>query len=228
MSARDDRPAAVLFDVDETLITTGGAGARSWRWAFDHLWGVEADITKFTSGGMTDPDVARLTFQGVMGRAPTERELAQLLGAYLRRLPDEVATSAGYRVLPGVPELLARLVDEGVLCGITSGALEASAHIKLGRGDLNRFFSFGGYGSDSQDRGELTRTAIQRAGHIHGHPLDPRRVLVVGDTPLDIRAAHDAGAVAVGVATGKYTVEELSASGADHVLQSLAEPLPGV
>ena len=54
MSARDDRPAAVLFDVDETLITTGGAGARSWRWAFDHLWGVEADITKFTSGGMTD------------------------------------------------------------------------------------------------------------------------------------------------------------------------------
>ncbi len=79
-----------------------------------------------------------------------------------------------------------RLVDSDVLLGLTSGALEAGAHIKLARAGLNRYFCFGGYGSDSRDRAELTRRAMERAGQIHGHALDPRRVLVVGDTPLDV------------------------------------------
>jgi phosphoglycolate phosphatase len=227
MSDAGSRPLAVLFDIDETLVSTGGAGARSWRWAFNELWGADADISRYTSGGMTDPEVGRRTFDGVMGRAPTDREMAQLLAGYLQRLPEEVASSPGYRVLPGVEQLLPRLASEGVLLGITSGALEASAHIKLGRADLNRYFSFGGFGSDSNDRGELTRKAIERAEVIHGHPLDRRRVFVVGDTPLDIAAAHQADAVGVGVATGKYGVEDLEKSGADHVLRSLEDPFPG-
>jgi phosphoglycolate phosphatase-like HAD superfamily hydrolase len=117
------------------------------------------------------------------------------------RLPEEVAASAGYRVLEGVGELLPRLCKAGFLLGITTGAVEAAAHIKLARANLNRFFSFGGYGSDSADRGELTRRAIARAGEILGSPLDPQRVLVLGDTPKDIAAAHAAGAIGVGVAS---------------------------
>jgi phosphoglycolate phosphatase len=224
----DEGPVAVLFDVDETLISTGGAGAKSWHWAFGRLWGAEADITKFTRAGMTDPEVGRRTFVGVFGREPTDREMAQLLGAYLQRLPEEVADSEGYRVLPGVEKLLPELVDRGALLGITSGALEAAAHAKLARGGLTRFFSFGGYGSDSKDRGELTRRAIERAGQIHGHPIDPSRVLVVGDTPLDVEAAHQAGAPAVGVASGRYSTEELSQAGADYVVASLEDPFPGL
>jgi phosphoglycolate phosphatase len=229
MSTRDAiaRPLAVLFDIDETLVSTGGAGARSWTWAFKELWDADADIAKYTRGGMTDPEVGRRTFEGVMGRAPTDREMAQLLAGYLQRLPEEVATSPGYRVLPGVPELLPRLASRGVLLGITSGAMEASAHIKLSRADLNRYFSFGGFGSDSNDRAELTLKAIERAEVIRGHQLDRQRVFVVGDTPLDIAAGHHCGAVAVGVATGKYSVEDLEGSGADRVLGSLAEPFPG-
>jgi len=219
-------PVAVLFDVDETLISTGGAGAKSWRWAFQELWGVDADITKYTRGGMTDPEVGRRTFVGVMGREPTDREMARLLSTYLRRLPHEVAASAGYKVLPGVPDLLPKLADRGVLLGITSGALESGAHAKLARGGLTHFFTFGGYGSDSRDRGELTRRAIERAGHIHGHPIDPKEVLVVGDTPLDISAAHQAGAVAVGVATGRYSLEELRRAGADVALPTLEDGFP--
>jgi len=219
-------PIAVLFDVDETLISTGGAGAKAWRWAFDHLWGMEADITKFTKGGMTDPEVGRRTFVGVMGREPTDREMARLLGAYLQRLPEEVQASPGYRILPGVTELLPKLMDEGVLLGVTSGALEAGAHAKLARADLNRFFCFGGYGSDSKNRGELTRKAIERAEMIHGHAIDPKDVFVVGDTPLDIAAAHEAGAVAVGVASGRYSVEELKDAGADRVMSQLTDPFP--
>lgn len=220
------QPSTVLFDVDGCLISTGGAGARAWRHAFDRLYGIPADIWQFSEAGMTDPDVGRLTFARVIGREPTNRELARVLGAYLDRLTVEVEQSPDYRVMPGVQVLLPRLVDAGVLLGLVSGALEAGAHIKLARGGLNRFFSFGGYGSDSRDRGELTRVAIARAGRVCGHALDPAEVLVVGDTPRDVEAAHAAGAVAVGVATGKYTVDELRAAGADHVLPSLESPLP--
>jgi phosphoglycolate phosphatase-like HAD superfamily hydrolase len=228
-SEREDRaPIAILFDIDGCLISTGGAGTRSWRRAFESLHGVPADIGEFTEAGMTDPEVGRLTFARVLGREPTDREMARLLGAYLGRLATEVAQSPGYRVMPGVSALLPRLVDTGILLGIVSGALEGAAHIKLARADLNRFFCFGGYGSDSRDRSELTRRAIERAGAVHGHALDPKRVLVVGDTPRDIAAAHAAGAVAIGVATGKYPVEALRAAGADHALPTLEHPLPGV
>lgn len=225
--ARDDRrPIAILFDVDGCLISSGGAGTKAWRFAFDRLHGIPADIGEFTEGGMTDPTVGRLTFVRVIGREPTDREMARLLAAYLDRLGLEVERSPGYRVMPGVASLLPRLIEDGVLLGIVSGALEAAAHIKLARGGLNRFFSFGGYGSDSSERSELTRLAVERAGRIHGHPLDAARLLVVGDTPRDIDAAHAVGAIVVGVATGKYTVKALRDAGADHVLSTLEEPLP--
>ena len=230
MDGEDDNrtPLAILFDVDGCLISTGGAGTRSWRRAFEALHGIPADIGDFTEAGMTDPEVGRLTFSRVIGRDPTDREMARLLGAYLEGLEEEVRVSPGYRVMPGVKALLPRLVEAGILLGIVSGALESAAHTKLARGGLNRFFCFGGYGSDSRDRGTLTRMAIERAGRIHGHPLDTSRVLVVGDTPRDVEAAHAAGAVAVGVATGKYSIEQLLAAGADHALATLESPLPGV
>jgi phosphoglycolate phosphatase len=114
------------------------------------------------------------------------------------------------------------------LVGITSGAVEAATHIKLARAGLNQYFSFGGFGSDSNDRGELTRIAIRRASVVQGAPLDPARVCVVGDTPMDIAAAHAADAVGIGVATGKYTVDQLQQAGADHVLVDLTDPFPGL
>jgi phosphoglycolate phosphatase len=223
-----ERPHAILFDVDGLLITTGGAGTRSWRWAFNELYGIPADIGKFTEAGMTDPVVGRLTFTNVIGREPSPEELAAVISHYLMRLPEEVASSPGYRVLDGVEALLPRLAKAGFLLGITTGAIEAAAHIKLARANLNRFFSFGGYGSDSADRGELTRKAIDRAGKIAGSELDPKRVLVLGDTPKDMAAAHAAGAIGVGVASGHFGKDELRAAGADYVLGSLVDELPGV
>ena len=104
--------------------------------------------------------------------------------------------------------------------------MEAAAHIKLARANLGHYFSFGGFGSDSSDRTELTRRAIERASVLLGEPLDPRQVLVVGDTPHDVEAAHGAGAVAVGVATGHFDAQALRDAGADYVLASLEEELP--
>jgi phosphoglycolate phosphatase len=223
-----EKAQAILFDIDGTLISSGGAGAESWRRAFDELYGIPADIGEFTDAGMTDPEVARRTFANVLGREPTEEELATLMAKRLEHLPDAVRESQGYRVLPGVERTLEKLRDEGFLVGLTTGGVETAGHMKLERGGLNRFFTFGGYGSDSPDRAELTRRAVERAEKILGRPLDPKRVLVVGDTPLDIEAAHAAGAVGVGVASGHYSAEQLRDAGADYVLDSLEEKLPGV
>jgi phosphoglycolate phosphatase len=223
-----EKPLAILFDIDGTLISSGGAGAESWRRTFNELYGIPADIGQFTDAGMTDPEVGRLTFVNVIGREPTEEEMATLMARRQAALPDAVAESKGYEVLPGVEQTLQRLTDAGFLLGLTTGGTEAAGHTKLERGGLNRFFSFGGYGSDSPDRTELTRRAIERAGEVLGRPVDPKRVLVVGDTPLDIEAAHEAGAVAVGVASGHHSEDDLRSAGADYVLNSLEEELPGV
>jgi phosphoglycolate phosphatase len=224
----DAEPIAILFDVDGTLISTGGAGTRSWRWAFEMLHGVPADIGEHSDAGMTDPVVGRTTFREVIGREPTDREMARLLAAYLERLPVEVSRSEHYRVLPGVDELLPRLQAAGMLLGIVTGALEAAAHIKLARAGLGPLFRFGGYGSDSADRSELTRIAIERAGAILGRTVSSARVYVVGDTPKDVEAARSVGAEAVGVASGNYSAEELRRAGARYVLDSLEDPMPGL
>jgi len=219
----------VLFDIDGTLIDTGGAGARSWTWACEHAFDRRrVDIGKYSSAGMTDPVVARETFAEAIGREPTGEELARLMAAYLSVLPDYVAASEGYRVLPGVQELLLRLHDLGVLLGLTTGALEAGAHSKLGRARLNHYFLVGGYGSDSENRVELTTIAVKRGERLLGTSLDPRQVAVVGDTPLDISAARGAGVVSVGVASGKYDLDELRAANPDHALAALTEPFPGL
>ncbi len=220
-------PVVALFDIDETLVHTGGSGARSWRRAFDELHGVPADIGQHTSAGETDPFVARKTFEAVLGRPPTRDELGRLFAAYLMHLSADIGRSPGYRVLDGVVETLTRLTRAGVILGVVSGAMEGAARTKLIPADLNRFFVFGGYGSDSPDRVRLTQAAIDRAALLHAGQLEPGEVVVVGDTPLDVDAARRAGAVAVGVATGRYSSDELRAAGADHVLPALTSPFPG-
>jgi phosphoglycolate phosphatase-like HAD superfamily hydrolase len=220
-------PIVALFDIDETLVHTGGSGARSWDAAFQKLYGTSADIGQHTSAGETDPQVARETFQGVLGRAPTAPELDALYAQYLLHLSQDIWTSAEYRVLPGVEALLMRLGDAGVILGLVSGAMEGAARTKLMPANLNRFFLFGAYGSDSPDRPELTKLAIAKAARLHD-ALDPTQVFVLGDTPRDIEAANAAGAVSVGVATGRYSVDELHDAGGTHVLNSLEVPFPGL
>jgi phosphoglycolate phosphatase-like HAD superfamily hydrolase len=153
--------------------------------------------------------------------------MAALYAQYLLHLADDIWKSKDYRMLPGVEQTLVALGDAGVTLGLVSGAMEGAARTKLMPANLNRYFVFGAYGSDSPERPELTKIAIESAGRIY-EGLSAAKVFVVGDTPLDISAAKAAGAVSVGVATGHYSVEQLRDAGGDHVLASLEDEFPGI
>ena len=217
---------AVLFDIDGTLLYTGGAGAVAWQRAFAELYGIEANIEEHTHAGMTDPEIAAIVFREVIGREGSDEERASAIAAYLDHLGRAVEESEGYEVKPGIEELLPRLAHDGVLLGLVTGNIESAAHLKLARGDLNRYFSFGGYGSDSSDRTELTKRAVERGGEVAGRPLDLEAMIAVGDTPRDVTAGHGAGIRVVGVATGHYTVEELRSAEADWAIPDVADGFP--
>lgn len=225
MSERPDI-RAVLFDVDSTILVTGGAGGAAWQRAFADLYGVEANVHERTDAGMTDPEIAAIVFREAVGREGSAEERARAIGAYLRHLPETVGESSGYRVMPGVEALLDRLIDAGMLLGLVTGNVEAAAHIKLSRADLNRFFSFGGYGSDASDRTEVTEAALRRAELVSGGTLDASACIAVGDTPRDVRAGHGAGIRVVGVATGKYSVEQLREAGAEWAIDTMESGFP--
>ena len=221
-----DRHRILLFDIDGTLVSTGGAGAVAWMRAFEDLYGVPADIGQYTDAGMTDPDVGAKTFEAVIGREPTPQELAQLVQRRLEHLPEAVAESEGYRVLPGVPERLRQLSRDGHLLGLITGNGDGAAHIKLARGDLNRWFTFGAYASAGVDRAGIVRRAVERGEAMFGRDVPNTQIYVVGDTPLDISAAHAVGCTAIAVATGRYDSAALREAGADSVVETMEEPLP--
>ena len=166
------------------------------------------------------------TFKAVLQRDPTPHELAQLIQRRLEYLPDAVADSKGYKVLPGVPERLRQLSHDGHLLGIITGNGDGAAHIKLARGDLNRWFSFGAYAGAGLERSDIVREAVRRGEAMVGRDVPNTEIYVIGDTPLDIGAAHAAGCTAIAVATGHYDRAALDAAGADHVLETLEEELP--
>jgi len=214
---------AVLFDIDGTLLVTGGAGGAAWQRAFEELHGVEANVAEHTDAGMTDPEIARIVFREAIGREGSAEERAKAIGCYLKHLPDTVAESGGYRTMPGIEVLLDELIDGGTLLGLVTGNIEAAAHIKLARAGFNRFFSFGGYGSDSADRTEVTKTALSRGELVSGAAFPAGACIGVGDTPRDVVACHGAGIRVVGVATGSYSVEQLADAGADWAIATVAD-----
>ena len=222
----NDSPRILLFDIDGTLVSTGGAGAVAWKQAFEELHGIPADIGEFTDAGMTDPDVGEKTFEAVMGRKPSPRELAQLIQRRLEHLPEAIAQSEGYRVLPGVPERLRQLSRDGHLLGLITGNGDGAAFVKLSRGDLMRWFSFGAYATAGVKRADIVRRAVERGEATLGNDVPNSEIFVIGDTPLDIEAAHAVDCTAIAVATGHYDADALREAGADHVLETLEEELP--
>lgn len=211
----------VLFDIDGTLIDSGGAGVRALNRAMMELFSVPDAFYGISMAGKTDTQIIKegLARHSIRG----DGIIDEVIGAYLRCLSDEIQNDRKH-VKPGIYELLTGLREVRHVCtGLLTGNLEQGARIKLEPFRLNDFFPSGAFGSDDEDRNNLLPIAVRRFSILFRAEIDIRRCIVIGDTPRDVECAHVHGAVCIGVSTGPYSYEDLKAAGADYVVETLAD-----
>jgi phosphoglycolate phosphatase-like HAD superfamily hydrolase len=218
------RRRLILFDIDGTLLKPIGLGRRSLEAAFRDHYGCEAVFGGIGFHGRTDFDIIE---QGIARIKGNPADAAMLVGRYLQHLAREVDQGPSL-MLPGVLDLLTRLAgDDSVTLGLVTGNVREGARIKLARDRLGGFFRVGAFGDDHRERGELVRIAKDRARAEGFNGFSDEDVYLVGDTRSDVQAARVARAVAIAVATGGDSIEELRAHGPDHLFASL-EPAEAV
>ena len=215
----------VLFDIDGTLVLTGGAGARAMLRTFEDVFGPRNPDVEVPFAGRTDTwiisELARLH-----GYPHDWVSLTRFRDRYLIHLAAEIVRPGPRKgVLPGVRELLETLAArQDVDLGLLTGNFEGGARIKLEYFDLWKYFACGAFAEDAPNRNSLFAAALSRLEAV-GRPAVPaREVAIVGDTPLDVGVALSAGARSVAVATGSYSMDALRTSGADAVLADLSDP----
>jgi phosphoglycolate phosphatase len=213
-----------LFDIDGTLLNSGGAGKIAIESALEEDFGVTIR-TQVTYSGRTDRAITRdlMRFHDV---AETPENVQRLVRGYLQRLPGALAKHQG-RVLPGIAALLKILAErDDVAVGLLTGNIREGARVKLGHFGLHEHFAFGGFGDRHWERDDVAREALAVIHELHGDTVRSERIWVIGDTPLDVQCARAIGARAVAVATGWHTVDQLRASTPDLLLADLSDHAP--
>lgn len=215
----------VLFDIDGTLVQTGRAGVRGMNRAFADLFGVSDALTGVPVAGRTDRAIVSEVLTKI-GQPAEPGVIARVREEYCRRLPDALASPSSHPmgVLPGVADLLEALeARPDVVIGLLTGNFVSGAELKLGHFDLWRRFPFGAFGDDHLERRALVPVAVAEAAQRGHDVVPPDRIIVIGDTPLDVDCAHAYGARALAVATGMYSVDVLRETGAALTVSTLSD-----
>jgi phosphoglycolate phosphatase len=212
----------LLFDIDGTLITSGGAGEKALCDAMSSRFGVVEDLKGIVLAGATDAKIA-IALLEKHNLAPSPSNITALLDEYLGHLESRIPRHNG-RVLPGMIELLDALStrEEAVLALLT-GNVARGARIKLTHYGVWHHFEFGAFADDHHDRNELGKFARARAIERHGIEFPPEKIFVIGDTPRDIECGRAIGANTVAIATGHYSIEELSTHAPDFLFADFSE-----
>lgn len=214
----------LLFDIDGTILASGGAAIRAINRAFKKTYAIENAMDGIKPDGRTDLFILRGMFNNGMKRDFLHEEAQGLFKDYISFLEEEIAVSKGFIVMPGIPELLKALSGrEDIVIGIATGNIEEGAKIKLRRSGLAHYFRCGGFGSDCEGREQLIRAAIERAKILVNHNQEFDEIFVIGDTPFDIIHGKAAGAKTVAVATGSYSVYELEKYNPDYLFESFLD-----
>ena len=214
----------LLFDLDWTLVYTGGAGVRALNHSIEKQFGIADAMKTVSPDGKTDPLIVREMIHVHLKRDATPVEIETICRGYIERLKQEVETGPGYRIMPGIPELLQALVGhKEAVRGLGTGNLKSGAKIILARAKLDHYFDFGGFADDSEDRPKVLAAAVRRGEEKMGRTVNAREVVVIGDHRRDIEAGKAIGAVTVAVATGPMKAEELAASHPEHLFSDLSD-----
>jgi phosphoglycolate phosphatase len=217
-------PTLILFDIDGTLVLTGGAGARAMAHAFREVFGIDDGLAAIPMAGRTDAWIVG-QMAARHGVTCDDACLRRFHAAYVGHLAREVLEPGPRKgVLPGVRHLLDTLASRtDAYLGLLTGNFRRGAEIKLQHFDLWRYFAAGAFGDASHDRNGLLTAALTNVAEAGGPVVNPADVVIVGDTPLDIAVAVAGGARSVGVATGSYAADALRHSGADVVFEDLSD-----
>jgi phosphoglycolate phosphatase-like HAD superfamily hydrolase len=221
----EDYIRLVLFDIDGTILYTGGAGRRAMRRALLQVFGATGPIKGFPFAGKTDPQII-VELMSLAGYAQEliRRRLADFWEHYVEYLEEEMSGSDGLVVYPGVADLIRALQDsDGTILGLQTGNIQRGARIKLEPTGLNPFFPVGAFGDDSRNRNELPRIAVQRVRKQFGKAFRGTEVIIVGDTPADVACARHFGARAVAVATGFHDRQGLVDSRPDALFEDFRD-----
>jgi phosphoglycolate phosphatase len=209
----------ILFDIDGTLIDTGGAGLAALEQTIREVFGKEGPPLDLA--GSTDSGVLRGVFDH-FGQVVDPQVEDLFYRSYLLRLEDHLRLSSFHgTVLPGVEEAIEFFKSQGDTLGLLTGNIERGALVKLAHFGLGEHFQFGAYGDDHWDRNQLGPIAVQRAFDCLGKKFRFEDVVVIGDTPKDVACAKAMGAFSIGVATGVCSEDILNHSGANLVLSDL-------
>ncbi len=214
-----------LFDVDGTLIYAHGAGRLALTRALEDTYGTAGPADLYDSRGKTDPQIVfeLMTAASIPG-AVVRARLGDCLDTYVCNLEGLIANGHPIEVMPGIPAVLQALSSrEDVLVGLLTGNIERGARAKLRPTGLLPYFRVGAFGSDDADRRRLPHIAREQARALVGREIPFEHLVIIGDTPLDIDCAHACGAVAVAVATGQHSPEELAASSPDLLFTDFSD-----
>ena len=214
----------VLFDIDETMISSDGAGRRAIARVLNEHYGVPEEAMKIPMSGKTDPQILREIFRSCGKEQTFEGATTEILDLYLGVLEEEIQRSRYYIVHEGVLELLEQLVaEEKAYLGLLTGNIQRGAHMKLHRFDLVKYFAIGAYGSDSHNRLDLPKVAHDRALDHFGIDFAPDEIVIIGDAVNDVLCAKGYGAISIAVNTGKTSWAELEEQKPDFLFQSLKD-----
>ena len=212
-----------LFDIDGTLLRTGGAGQRAMERALTDVFGVPDPYEDIPAAGRTDRAITADLFAH-HELSPTEPEWQQFQSVYFGHLQTTLRDLEGM-ILPGIETLLDRLsTRRDVTLGLLTGNFREAARLKLEHHAIDHHFAFGGYGDQHHDRDDVARVAWSEACRHLGRDIDPSAVCVIGDTPSDVKCARAIGARAIAVATGMFSAEELIRSQPDELYHDFSDP----
>lgn len=210
-----------LFDIDGTLLSSGGAGRLAMEMALRDEFGVQQDIPNGMLAGRTDRGIIHMLFE-LNGIEESRQEIERFIECYLRHLPECLHTRAG-AVLPGVSALLDSLRDEQAHVGLLTGNMIRGARVKLTHHGIMDHFPFGAFGDLRLTRDEVAHDALATVRERIHVDVQPEELWIIGDTPLDIACARAIGAKAVAVATGSYRRDDLAGHRPDVLVDDLSD-----